>query len=198
MKSPIWLLYIGGKKRLTVTPHNLDYFQTHFVGKPMKKNWQTPPVEIRGKSLRLKDFVGWMTKAPVCSERAKHCLEPIIGEYAEFLPLIKIRGKMHYAINVVKMVDCLDLERSEISYFEHDPTRIMDIHTYKFLPERMEDLPIFKVPQQRGAVVFVTKKFVDIVVANKLVGASFADPSINCWEYVLGKREANTVPNVIT
>jgi hypothetical protein len=96
------------------------------------------------------------------------------------------------------MVDCLDLNRSEVVYFDHDPKRIMDIHTYAFLPNRVEDVPVFKVPERQGSGVFVTQKFVDAVIAKKLIGASFADPSINCWDYVFGKREPNTVPGVLS
>ena len=182
---------------MSLIPHDLDYFQTHFIGKPMKQKWQPPPVTIHGKSLRLKDFIGWMTRSPVCSERARQCLEPVIGSFAEFLPLVELRGKPYYALNVLKMVDCLDLNRSEVVYFDHEPKRIMEINTYAFLPDRVEDVPVFKVPERQGSCVFVTQKFVDAVVANKLVGASFADPSINCWHYVFGKKAPNMVPNVL-
>ena len=197
MSSKTWLLYLGGKKKLSLIPHDLDYFKTHFVGQPMKHDWQPPPVTIHGKSLRLCDFVVWMAKAPVCSEKAKLSLEPVIGSFVEFLLLTELRGKPYYAMNVLKIVDCLDVARSEIDYFDHDPKRISAINTFAFLPDRVENVPIFRVPQPTSRV-FVTQKFADVVVANKLVGASFADPSINCWDYVFGKREPNTVPGVLS
>jgi hypothetical protein len=175
----------------------LDYFQTHFVGHQMKQNWRRPPVEVRGKTLRLKDFVSWMFQVPVCSERAKLALEPIISHCAEFLPLILIRGINYYAINVVKVVNCLDKKRSEVAYY-HNPKKTMAIHSYVFLKNKIENVPIFKVPELDGSTVFVTQKFVDVIIANKLTGVSFADPSINRWDYVFGKREPNTVAGVLT
>jgi len=164
----------------------------------MKQNWRRPPAEVRGKTLRLKDFVGWMFQVPVCSERAKLALEPIISHCAEFLPLILIRGINYYAINVVKVVDCLDKKRSEVAYYDHNPKKIMAIHSYVFLKNKIENVPIFKVPELDSSTVFVTQKFVDVIIANKLTGVSFADPSINRWDYVLGKREPNKVAGVLT
>lgn len=196
MSPQIWLLYFGGKKKLSLIPHDLDYFKTHFIGKPMNQGWQPPPVTIHGKSLRLHDFIGWMSKAPVCSEKAKVNLEPVIGSFVEFLPLTELRGKPYYAMNVLKVVDCLDAARSEIDYFDHDPKRIMVINTFAFVPDRVENVPIFRVPQPTSHV-FVTRKFIDVVIANKLSGASFADPSINCWNYVFGRTTANTVPGIL-
>src|SRR2546425_5985240 len=86
----------------------IDYFQTHFVGESMQEGWTSPGIRISGRSKRLRDFLSWMSSAPVISEKAKDALEDLIRPYAEILPLIELRGKLYYAVNVLKTVDCLD------------------------------------------------------------------------------------------
>jgi hypothetical protein len=71
MVSDIWILRSADSRNLSLKPGDLDYFQTHFVGVPMRENWKPPPLKIDGKSLRLRDFVSWMIGAPVISEKAK-------------------------------------------------------------------------------------------------------------------------------
>src|SRR2546427_2089610 len=127
MKQSAWLLHLGNAKTLRLRPHDLDYFQTHFVGEAMATKWRPPPVTIQGKSKRLTDFVSWMHQAPVCSERAKDSLEPVIGDSVEFLRLVEIRGKPYYAINVLKLVDCLDWTGSRVTFSPSAPDRILDI-----------------------------------------------------------------------
>jgi hypothetical protein len=195
MNVDVWLLYLSNNKNLGLIPHDLNYFQTHFIGQPMAANWQPPPVTVSGKSKRLQDFVSWMYKAPVCSEKAKTCLEPVIGDYVEFLLLTHIKEKPYFAINVLKVVDCLDKDNSDLVYSSSEPGYIRNVETYGFIPDRLEHVPIFKVPLTVSSV-FVTRDFVDVVINNKLWGAKFADPSINSWEYVFGRKSANTVPGV--
>ena len=104
MPQNIWSLRSADKGNLSLIPHDLDYFQNHFVGKAMTEQWNPPPVKISGKSLRLRDFVSWMVQAPVISERAKVSLQPVLGEHVEFLPLLKLRGIPYYAVNVLELV----------------------------------------------------------------------------------------------
>lgn len=196
MKTDVWIFRSADSRNLALIPHNLDYFQTRFVCKPMKHDWEPPPVTIDGKSHRLRDFVSWMAKAPVVSERAKDAMENLLGPNVEFLPLIELRGKQYFAINVLKLVDCLDIANSEIVYGATDPRRIMNIKRYALLPDRIEDVPIFKVPDYRSAV-FVTKPFVDLVIKAKLTGAKFADPTANPWQAILHGKSCNTVPGVL-
>jgi hypothetical protein len=196
MKREVWLLYLSSKKNIGLIPHDLNYFQTHFIGKPMGRRWKPPPVRITGKSKRLRDFAPWMHSVPVCSDKAKAYLEPIVGSDAEFLPLTRIKERPYYALNILRLMDCLDEEKSDIVFSSSEPKHILDIKTYSFVGDKLEDASIFRVPFPTS-MVFVTRKFVDVVIANKLSGANFCDPSINCWNYVFGRTVANTVPGAI-
>ena len=191
----IWELCPSSKGYLTLIPDDLDYFQTHFIGKPMCHNWQTPPVEIYGKSLKLGDFIGWMLTAPVISEKAKRILEPFISPYVEFLPFIELRGKQFFALNVIELVDCLDKKKSTIRYAPDDPTYILSIGNFFFDAQRVKNVPIFKVAEYPKSV-FVTHQFVELIVKNKLRGAAFADPSIEPFGRIMSGDPLNTVDGV--
>ena len=193
MAQEIWKLLSGNDPDLVIRTE-IDYFQTHFVGEPMS-NWKPPPVRIQGKSKRLRDFVSWMNSAPVLSLKAKDCLDALIGPHCQLFPLIELRRKQYYAVNVTTLVDCLDTAKSEILYASDEPGHILAIDCYVFKPGPGPS-PIFKLPQYDGAV-FVTRPFVDAVIAGGLRGAVFADPTRNELEKLVRGEPLNVVPGVL-
>lgn len=163
----------------------LDYFQNNFNGNSLVNTWEPPNIRIQGKSKKLNDFISWMLCAPVISEKAKSLLEPLISPYVEFLPLITLRGTKYFAVNVTHLVKCLDFERSEICFAPDDPSYILNISRTYFVENNLDTAPIFKTVEW-PLHVFVTPSFVDVVLANNLVGAIFADHKINIFESLLG------------
>ena len=174
-KDPInvWVFRPDGHHDMVLRT-DLNYFKTHFVGESMKATWVPPQFEIIGKSKKLRDFVSWMLQAPVISERAKIALEPLVGRYAEILPLTQLRNRMFYGVNVTKFIDCLDLEKSDVVY-SADESRVMHVWSYVFHQSKLEDVPIFRLPH--GGHIFVTQSFVDAVQKSGLQGAKFTDPA---------------------
>ncbi len=69
---------------------DIEYFQDHFLAKPLADQWKPPPMRIQNKSRPVRDFVSWMMSAPVISERARGALEHLF-----FLPLIELRRKLY-------------------------------------------------------------------------------------------------------
>jgi len=190
----IWALATDGNRDLCLRT-KLDYFREHFVGSSMAADWQPPPLTILGKSKRLRDFVSWMLCAPVISERAADSLEPVISSHVEFLPLIELRRKRYFAVNVLSMVDCLDREKSDIQYSSTGADRMVSVHRAFFLSRQAVKVPIFKLPYW-PAQVFVTRPFVDVVIANGLRGAAFGDPGANPFVPILRGRSVNVVPGI--
>ncbi len=176
----------------------IDYFKENFIAERMGEKYPRPSyIHIDGKSKRLRDFVSWMLSAPVVSEKAVKVLEPLIGTFCEILPLIELRGKNYYALNVLKLVDCLDLASSDIHYADDNPSHILRIRRYKFLEEKIPaDIPIFKIPEDIGSV-FVTRLFIDIVIANKLHGAAFEDPSVDSLSKIIKGESLNVIPELM-
>ena len=143
MTIDVWRLGLDSDKDMGLLPHSLDYFNRHFIGKPMAKNWKAPPIVIDGKSKRLRDFVSWMSGAGVVSEAAKRALEPLISPYVEILPLTELRGKPFFAINVTCIIDCMDRKKS----VERGGKNVFgEVH---FLPSRLKEIPIFKLTTPR-------------------------------------------------
>lgn len=176
-KIDIWALRTDCNKDMVLRTE-IDYFQSYFIGERMAGNWTPPPLRIQGQRKRLRDFVSWMLSAPVISQHAKEILEPLIAPYVEILPLIILRGKQYYAVNVLRLVDCLDRAKSTIDYSPTNPSRIINIFETDFIEKQKGNVPIFKLPETKGEV-YVTNSFVELAVKNRLEGADFADPSAN-------------------
>lgn len=175
----------------------IDYFRDNFVAVRMGDDWCRPSyIRIEGKSKRLRDFVSWMNSAPVLSKKAVEALEPLIGQHCEILPLIELRGKPFYALNVLTTVDCLDKAGSDIFYASDDSSHILRIRSYKFDENKLPlNIPIFKIPDDVGCV-FVTRSFIDAVIEMGLRGASFEDPAIDPFGKFAKGAPLNVVPGL--
>jgi hypothetical protein len=164
----------------------IEYFQTHFIGEPMAAGWKPPAVLVKTKK-PARDFIAWLLTAPVVSERAKTCLQNMIGPRAEFLPLIELRGKQFYAMNVLNVVDCLDRTQSEITYWPPDSNRVSNVWRWIFDYNRIAGDPvIFKVPEDGG--VFVTQVFADELAKHGLTGAKLLNPVDGILAGLFSKR----------
>lgn len=180
----IYKLYTDADNGLVLRT-DLEYFQTHFVGKPMRLSWEAPNLSILNKSKPLRDFTSWTLQALVISEKAKICLDPLIGRYVEFLPLVQIKTKQLYAINVLNILNCLNVERSSILHSPTNPDRIMSVHRFAFDEEKfLLDPIIFKVPEDLGCV-FVSGTFVEAVIKNRLKGSLLLNPGANPFANIL-------------
>ena len=193
----IWWLWPTANTDNNLTP-DIEYFKSHFVGSPMAETWE-PPTDLRWiyKSRKVRDFVSWFHGAPVISERARQVLRPLLDGHTEILPLITVKGRQYYAVNVLTVVDCLDRDKSVIWYTKDGSGRILDIRQHVFDPERTQPVPIFKIPESTSAV-FVTRPFVDAVIKAQLAGAQFVDPTTDPLHKILKKLPLNDVPGVKT
>lgn len=196
-----WLLFTSSVRKspfLVWKDPDAFYFRVNFVGASMEAKWAPPPLELLSAKSKVRDFVSGSAGIPVVSSRAKTVLQPLTVDQCEFLPLIEIQGEQYYAINVTNIIDCLDIERSDVRYFTGEPKRIMAIHQFIFDEHKIPGTAvIFKIPDLLTTIPFVTKPFVDAVIANHLTGAAFADPSENLWGRIVRKQPLNVVPGVL-
>lgn len=203
----IWRLHTCCNHFTSVdTPsEGLNYFNSHFNGEPMVANWKFPEVTLSGKSKKLADFLGWSKGVELVSEKAMHCLKPVLNEYVEFLPFHEIKGKPYYALNVLQLEgDLLDIAHSDVTFYPGKPAlqeNIAYITTAFFkmtLPEKLP--PIFKLtyrPGRVGADIFVTKAFADIAIEYQLTGIELADPRQDSLSYVIRDLPQNVVPGIV-
>ncbi len=170
-----------------------SYWRVNFAGERMSEDWPLPPLKILGKSKKLGDFVGWTFRAPIVSARAKDVLQPLVREDVHFLPFHELRGKPYFAMNVLRVEDYLDNERSEGQRWP-DGT-LLTYHRYVFRENLPADLPpIFKVTPSSS--VFVTRRFADAIVQNKLTGACLQDPYKGLTLVARGEQ-LNVYPGVL-
>ena len=78
-----------------------------------------------------------------------------------------MKGTQYWALNVLKLVPCLDVSRSKVLYSPSDPTRILSVSSVRFQESNFPSVPIFKLSEYPSKV-FVRKPFVDIAIENGL------------------------------
>ena len=172
----IWLLQTQSNKYMSLVGYagdSSEYWGTQFIGEPMSEPWPLPPLTVLGKNKQLPDFVGWMLRVPVVSQRAMESLKPVVNGDVQFLRFHDLRGKPYYAMNILRVENYLDEGRS-VSSVAQDGTRY-NYRSHVFKDDLPESLPpIFKA--RGSSLVLVTQSFVDVIIANNLTGVCLQDP----------------------
>lgn len=125
------------------------------------------------------DFPSLAAFVPVFSQRAVDLLEDYLAPNGELLPL-SFPGGQYYAYNCTNTVDCLDFDRSAIVRFPSSG-RIQRIQRYFFVPDKLAQTEIFRIPEG-SSYVFVTDTFARRIFEHGLTG--FRLPVV--WESQLG------------
>jgi len=194
----IWLLRTDGEnKYMGLVGHPAPEIlpaSKNFSGHVMPDDWTLPPLVILGKSKKLGDFVGWTLDVPVVSERAKSVLQSLVGEDVQFLRFHDLRGKPYYAMNVLRIEDYLDNERSA-GQRRPDGTLFV-YHRYVFKDNLPDDLPpIFKVTP--SSAVFISRRFAEAIVENRLTGACLQDPGKSGITLIASGQPLNVYPGLL-
>lgn len=106
----VWQLQTGSDRRPWLYS-DLDVF-AQFRGRSRRRRWVAPEVEITAKSKPAGDGLCWSGGPPVVSEHARDVLSPLLRGHAEFLPLLTLRGRAFFVLNVTRRIDCLNEQRS--------------------------------------------------------------------------------------
>lgn len=142
-----------------------------FDGRKHSDNWI--PIQVvrmePEKKLELSDAPGFTI--PVFSKKALECLYPLIKNEIEVLPLI-FEEREYFGINVIKVLDAIDYEKSIYKTFR-DGKRIMAFKKYFFIPDKIKNVSIFKITDEKTRYAFVSDEFKTIVENNKLTGFKF-------------------------
>lgn len=179
--SSVYQLYVDVKGCVTYRFEidDLDYWdefrRSYFRGQPLPAGWCMPPVEFGATDKPLHDFV-WGSEVPFVSKRAKQALETITGNDVQFWPIGKVKGRDYFIFNVINLIDCLDLDRSEILYASDEPEKVLGVRKAVFVRRRLpEDVVVFKVPQDTG-IIYSTGALVDCIREHELTGVGFEHP----------------------
>jgi len=103
--------------------------------------------------------------------RAIAALSDILRDNGELLPLATDDGTELYVFNCLRIIDALELERSDVK-FVPGTQRIAIVSRYSFRTEQIQDLEVFRLPF-RTSPTFVGERFVDLVTRHDLKGIEF-------------------------
>ena len=182
----IWELHIDADPHLAVQQADLRYFRDKFDGHPMAEHWATPPYEILGRSKKVADFTSWQigSKTFLVSNEARQVLADLSGGDIEFLPFDRIKGRELFAVNVLRVEDFIDADRTEFSPGSGVPTRV----TWKRdLPVALP--PLFKV--RRSPDTYASIDFAKKAAEACLTGVSLADPAKNRLQQIVRRQTIN-------
>jgi hypothetical protein len=145
-----------------------------FDGTPIGVDWR--PLDISAEDtddeLALLGDHALLGTIPVFSERAVAALGDVLRRNGELLSLIYSRQSC-LAFNVLTICDALDSSRSKVVRFSSG--RVMLVDEFVFMPERLQGLTIFKIPELLRATVFVTDDFAHRVRSAGLNGFVFRE-----------------------
>jgi hypothetical protein len=120
------------------------------------------------------DFPWLGSDVLVMRPRAVLALRPMLEAHGEILPLATDDDVKLFALNVTRVLDALDQEKSSILRIP-GTNRIMDIKKAVFRDELLQGVDIFRLPH-RASPTYVSQRFVDAVAAAGLEGLEFKVP----------------------
>jgi hypothetical protein len=113
-------------------------------------------------------------RVPVFSAQAWEILSQRIDCGWEALPLIHPNGLRFCLIHVMETIDCVDLDRSEVTRYSSG--RVMQIERFFLEREKLEGKHIFKTPEESGLDLLVDDVFHGIVQETGFRGLEFRYP----------------------
>lgn len=169
MKVFIWGPGAEGAQWLSVAKADMRRLVAGFRGLPMGREWsplvcQVESLSESGERLAATDFPSLHYAGQAISSTVAHCAGDYLRLFSELLPLDCPQGE-YFAVNVTHTVDALDPESSDIVFFP-DGRRFIRIDKYVFLPKRLADAGIFKLPQQLRGPVLLTEQAADVLAAS--------------------------------
>lgn len=148
---------------------DLDEVQS-YDGRNKLDGWK-PLQVIRMYNRKYSNTPGLSSHIPVFDKKAVDALKDLLENHAEILPLECKDGEF-YAINVIKVLDCIDYDKSEFKTFR-DGKRIMRFKKYEFKEQIVAGKHIFKIVDEPLRRPFVSDEFRKRVIDCKLDGFKF-------------------------
>jgi len=164
---------------VTTTLPEVSYFSATFRGTSLLGNWEPPELTLADEGVEiLTDFMcGLSSAAFFLSQQAADYFANLPQKGFELLETrFNNRKESFLVLNVTTVADCLDKKVTRITYSSTDPQRVLLIQQPRFIEERIPEVLAFKVPEDTSRI-FVTDAFVELVIAKKLTGIYFEDPS---------------------
>lgn len=151
----------------------LDYHERLDGTKQGARWW--PRFLKRSYDSPLGDIVSKSSDVLVMNNKSIEKLLPIIGN-VEVLPVCCDFGDYH-AINILTVLDCLDLEKSECCFLpkrnENEALRLLTYKKLVFQEPSIGGHHIFKIPEANKTLILADEVFVREVERNNITGFRF-------------------------
>ena len=164
---------------LWVTPVDENDFDIllNIEGDSVKTNWRELNFEFiyensNDGKVPKGDFPNFMAGVLVFSKMAKDELDLFLTSEIEFLDII-IENELYYIANVVEIVDCLNIKKSKVKYFDNSKD-IMEIQKYSLYKEKLINSMIFRIDNFKTEI-FVSDQFKKKVESSNLLGFKFEE-----------------------
>ena len=155
-----------------MTEKELNFHTSAFVGEPLPNDWALPEHKAAFSRKPLCDFIFGHENAPYISNYAMNCLLPIVSEHVEFRSIGFVKKVPYFVMNVTRVIDCLDLNKSQIFTNSIGQTKVWSAI---FGIGIEKGIAIFKVPQDYGWI-FVNDVFVQTIRNCGITGVGFEKP----------------------
>lgn len=171
--SEVWFLRADVDNFAAISPVDASTWDllNGFDGRPFGGDWPRPQLE-RLPTGPPGDFPYLASHVVALTPRAWSALRPKIGDSVEALPL-DVQGEEYQALNVLDVLDCLDLERSELRTLPDGS--VVGVRRWALRKDVVESHDIFKARAAELQAVLVSERFRGWVEEAGLAGASF-DP----------------------
>jgi len=148
-------------------------FMVDSDGTSIAENWQPMGVKILAnrRNWRRSDLPWLMGPVMTLRRRALDALGDVLADHGEVLPLLPVRGEEFFLFNVTRVIDALDEENSLLTRFPGG--RIMVIDAPTFIEPKIRGVHLFKLPNQRVNLIFVSDYFAERVRSAGLTGMEF-------------------------
>lgn len=115
----------------------------------------------------------WFEHRILVSPQAKAAIDELNLNGISFLAM-SVNTERFFALKVIRTIDCLDKDQSELEYFASNPTRVMMIRKHVFQKALVPDPCIFQLPENR-ARIFATPTVKATLEQARVCGMQFID-----------------------
>ena len=149
--------------------YDWHYLDDKFDGQRIN-SWKYCEMLIYDNEEKYSDFPHFASHIPVFSKKAIGCLGEILEKNGDVLK-ISCCDKEFCLFNVTTILDVFNDEKSKSIKYPNG--KIMYVEKYILKKSNYKSSAIFKLRNLTKSEVFVNDEFVDVVVANGLVGLEF-------------------------
>lgn len=149
---------------------DLDFIQS-FCGESKIEKWVPVQLVRMYNNREFSNTPALSAHIPVFDIKAINMMKKYLVDNTEILPVL-CGEFIFYIINVIKVLDCIDYEKSDFKTFS-DGKRIMRFRKYVFDENKIKGYHIFKIKDAPLGRPFVSDEFRNSIISSDLKGFKF-------------------------